>query len=33
VYVIGMKGIEDELRNEGISFIGGTVSVTSSVIL
>jgi len=22
--VIGMKGIEDELRNEGISFIGGT---------
>jgi ribonucleotide monophosphatase NagD (HAD superfamily) len=32
VYVIGMSGLEDELRNEGISFIGGTVSVTSSVI-
>ena len=26
VYVIGMSGIEDELRSEGISFIGGTVS-------
>jgi len=25
VYVIGMSGIEDELREEGISFIGGTV--------
>jgi len=24
VYVIGMSGLEDELRNEGISFIGGT---------
>lgn len=24
VYVIGMSGIEDELREEGISFIGGT---------
>ncbi len=33
VYVIGMSGLEDELRSEGISFIGGTVSVTSSVIL
>ena len=28
VYVIGMSGLEDELRSEGISFIGGTVSVT-----
>lgn len=26
VYVIGMSGLEDELRSEGISFIGGTVS-------
>ncbi|KAH9972633.1 2-phosphoglycolate phosphatase [Lactifluus volemus] len=25
VYVIGMSGLEDELRSEGISFIGGTV--------
>jgi 4-nitrophenyl phosphatase len=25
VYVIGMSGIEEELREEGISFIGGTV--------
>jgi ribonucleotide monophosphatase NagD (HAD superfamily) len=33
VYVIGMSGLEDELRAEGISFIGGTVSITSSVIL
>ena len=33
VYVIGMSGLEDELRSEGISFIGGTVNVTSSVIL
>jgi 4-nitrophenyl phosphatase len=33
VYVIGMSGLEDELRSEGISFIGGTVSITSSVIL
>jgi len=24
VYVIGMSGLEDELRDEGISFIGGT---------
>ncbi|KAH9997029.1 2-phosphoglycolate phosphatase [Russula vinacea] len=24
VYVIGMSGLEDELRSEGISFIGGT---------
>ncbi|KAI0287185.1 2-phosphoglycolate phosphatase [Russula brevipes] len=29
VYVIGMSGLEDELRSEGISFIGGTVSITS----
>ena len=26
VYVIGMSGIEEELREEGVSFIGGTVS-------
>ena len=26
VYVIGMSGLEDELRSEGVSFIGGTVS-------
>jgi len=25
VYVIGMSGIEDELNEEGVSFIGGTV--------
>jgi len=25
VYVIGMSGLEDELRSEGISIIGGTV--------
>ena len=25
VYVIGMSGIEEELKEEGISFIGGTV--------
>jgi len=31
VYVIGMSGLEDELRSEGISFIGGTVSRTSSL--
>ena len=28
VYVIGMSGLEDELRSEGVSFIGGTVSRT-----
>jgi len=28
VYVIGMSGLEDELRSEGISFIGGTVGIT-----
>jgi hypothetical protein len=27
VYVIGMSGIEEELREEGVSFIGGTVCV------
>lgn len=26
VYVIGMAGIEEELADEGVSFIGGTVS-------
>jgi 4-nitrophenyl phosphatase len=25
VYVIGMAGIEEELKEEGVSFIGGTV--------
>ena len=25
VFVIGMSGIEEELREEGITFIGGTV--------
>lgn len=29
VYVIGMAGIEEELRDEGISFVGGTVSTPS----
>lgn len=28
VYVIGMTGIEEELREEGVSFIGGTVGFT-----
>jgi 4-nitrophenyl phosphatase len=27
VYVIGMSGIEEELREEGVSFIGGTVCI------
>lgn len=26
VYVIGMAGIEEELREEGIPYLGGTVS-------
>ena len=26
VFVVGMKGLEEELAEEGISFIGGTVS-------
>jgi len=26
VYVIGMEGLEEELTEEGISFVGGTVS-------
>jgi 4-nitrophenyl phosphatase len=30
VYVIGMKGMEEELREEGVSFIGGTVSIPPS---
>lgn len=25
VYVIGMGGLEEELRDEGISYLGGTV--------
>lgn len=32
VYVIGMSGLEDELRSEGISFIGGIVRRASPVI-
>lgn len=27
VYVIGMSGVEEELHNEGVSYIGGTVSM------
>lgn len=27
VFVIGMEGLEEELANEGISFIGGTVCI------
>ena len=30
VYVIGMSGLEEELRDEGISILGGTVSFHSS---
>jgi 4-nitrophenyl phosphatase len=26
VYVIGQSGLEEELRDEGVQFIGGTVS-------
>ena len=25
MYVIGMSGLEEELREEGITFVGGTV--------
>jgi len=25
VYVVGMSGIEEELREEGVAYIGGTV--------
>lgn len=25
VYVIGMAGLEEELRDEGVSYVGGTV--------
>jgi len=28
VYVIGMKGLEEELDEEGIAHIGGTVSLS-----
>lgn len=31
VYVIGMSGLEDELRDEGVSFIGGTVSASKKI--
>lgn len=27
VYVIGMTGIEQELKEEGVAFIGGTVTI------
>ena len=30
VYVIGMDGLEEELRDEGIAYLGGTVSAISS---
>lgn len=26
VYVVGMSGLEEELKDEGVAFIGGTVS-------
>jgi ribonucleotide monophosphatase NagD (HAD superfamily) len=29
VYVIGMSGVEEELEEEGVSYLGGTVSGTS----
>ena len=29
VYVIGMSGIEEELKEEGISYIGGTVRLST----
>ena len=29
VYVIGMGGLEEELRDEGISYLGGTVPTNS----
>ena len=31
VYVIGMSGIEEELKEEGISYVGGTVRIVSSL--
>jgi 4-nitrophenyl phosphatase len=33
VYVIGMSGIEEELREEGVSFIGGTVGEQTALFL
>jgi 4-nitrophenyl phosphatase len=30
VYVIGMDGLEEELRDEGIMHIGGTVNINNS---
>ena len=33
VFVVGMKGLEEELAEEGISFIGGTVSTATTVLL
>ena len=29
VYVIGMEGLEEELREEGINYVGGTVGYIS----
>ena len=29
MYVIGMSGIEEELKEEGISYIGGTVRLAT----
>jgi hypothetical protein len=31
VYVIGQSGLEEELQDEGVSFIGGTVSLILSI--
>jgi ribonucleotide monophosphatase NagD (HAD superfamily) len=31
VYVIGMSGIEEELHEEGVSYIGGTVSESTQL--
>ncbi|EEB92750.1 hypothetical protein MPER_08697 [Moniliophthora perniciosa FA553] len=32
VYVIGMKGLEEELTDEGVSFIGGTLIAPSDLL-
>ena len=31
VYVIGMSGLEEELANEGIAYLGGTVRLPLSL--
>ena len=33
VYVVGMSGIEEELREEGVSYIGGTVRPLQQTLL